>query len=132
MLERLMGATGWLTGEALAAGLSASPLATEDALADLVTDGEAEYKFGAGYRLSGTVLCRQALRTLLAGGGKRAIAGQEFKGIYRVGVAERRGDCGLVMYELGLPMPPPGPEQLARHREQINAILKFTTKGEAA
>lgn len=130
MLERLMTASGWLTPVAMAAGLSTSRMAIEDALADLVVEQSADYKPAAGYRLKGTVLCRQALRLLKTDGGQRAVKGHPFGAVYRVGVAEVRGG-GLVMYELELPLPPEGPDHLRLHMLQVDAILKFTKEGEA-
>lgn len=131
MLERLMTASGWLTPVAMAAGLSTSRMAIEDALADLVVEQSADYKPAAGYRLKGTVLCRQALRLLKTHGGTRAVRGHPAEGVYRLGVAEARADLGLVMYELALPLPPDGPDHLRLHLLQVDAILKFTKEGEA-
>lgn len=126
MLNRLLGAEGWTQREALADGLSTCPLAIDDALADLITDDAAEYKFGVGWRLKGTVLCREAMRTLKRERVQRAVKAQYFGDLVRIGVAEHRDGHGLVMYELELPAAAitDGP----RYMQQINAILKFTTK----
>lgn len=133
MVERLATSTGWLTSADLSAGLSTNRLAIEDAIADLVVEQTADYKPASGYRLKGTVLCRQALRTLKAQGGQRAVVGAPFKAVYRVGVAEvlDGGVGGVVLYELELPMPPAGPEHLQQHLLQAEQILKFTHRGNA-
>lgn len=130
MVERLATSTGWLTSADLSAGLSTNRLAIEDAIADLVVEQTTDYKPASGYRLKGTVLCRQALRTLTAQGGQRAVVGAPFKAVYRVGVAEVR-DGGVVLYELELPMPPAGPEHLQQHLLQVEQILKFSHRGNA-
>ena len=44
MLERLVMSPGWLTPATLAAGLSTSRPAIEDALADLVIEKKADYR----------------------------------------------------------------------------------------
>ena len=128
MLERLMLATSWQTRQALAEGLSSSPLAIDDALADLVMEQAADFKAAVGYRLQGTALCRQALRLLKTHGGQRAVKGHPFEGVYRLGVAEVR-DGAVVLFELEMPMPPEGPDCLQQHLQQVDAILKFTTRG---
>lgn len=127
MLNRLLGAEGWTQRDDLAAGLSTCPMAIDDALADLVTDDSAEYKPGVGWRLKGTVLCRQAMRTLKRERVQRAVKAQYFDKVVRIGVAELCAGFGLVMYELELPAIDidAGPKYMS----QVNAILKFTTKG---
>ena len=114
------------TWEALADGLSTCPMSIDDALADLVADDAAEYKQGVGYRLKGTVLCREAMRMLKRERVQRAVKAAPFDGMWRIGVAEHRPGYGLVMYELELPeiAITDGP----KYQQQINAILKFTTK----
>jgi len=127
MLERLARSGSWVAGPELAAGLSSSQMAIEDALADLVVEQLAEYKAAVGYRLKGTALCRQALRLLKTEGGARAVCARPLGAEYRVGVAEALADLGLVMYELALPLPPEGPDHLQQHMRQAEAIMKFTT-----
>lgn len=126
MIERLACAGTWVAGADLAQGFGRSELAIEDALADLVLDGLADYKVAVGYRLRATALCRQAVRLLKTNGGKRAVRAHVVGDEFRVGVAEQRA-LGLVMYELALPLPPQGPEHLVQHVRQADAILKFTT-----
>ena len=36
---------------------------------------------------------------------------------------------GVVMFELAMPMPAPGPLALAQHMAQINAVVEFTKGG---
>ena len=119
----------WMQRDALAANASSSPAAIDDALADLVLDGLAEYRMAIGYRLAGTVMTRKALRLMRAKGARRGVYGQQVKGEYRVGVAEQYDVLGLVMYELALPMPEAGPEGLAQHLRQVDAVMKFSTRG---
>ena len=126
MLNRLLGAEGWTQRDALASGLSTCLIAIDDALADLVADDAAEYKQGVGYRLKGTVLCREAMRMLKRERVQRAVKAAPLDGMWRIGVAEHRQGFGLVMYELELPY-------ISLHadgdgyQKQLNAILKFTT-----
>lgn len=131
MHRRLMLAVRWVSGVELAEGLSTSAPAIEDALADLVLEGLAEFDPDLGYRLSGSQLCRDALRSLTRGKLQRAVAGQSFLDCYRIAVAEHRQGFGLVTYELEFPNPPDGPDFLDLHMAQINQILKFTEQGVA-
>lgn len=134
MLERLMLATGWTSGPDLAEGLSTSEPAIEDALADLVIEGKADFKEAVGYRLKASVLCRHAARMLKTQGTRLAVKGHPFEGngktadTYRVGIAEQRDDIGLVMYELEMPMPPKGPDSLQQHLSQIDGIINFAER----
>ena len=64
MVLRLQLATRWVSGAELAQGLSHSPVAIEDALADLVADGHAQYQASLGFRLNASQLCRDSVRTL--------------------------------------------------------------------
>jgi biotin operon repressor len=138
MVERLIDSGTWCSGVELAAGLSASPVAIEDALADLVIEGQAEFRQAEGYRLAGGVQARRAAwllrnrKNTQGGRLRRAAFGTELGGNYRVGVAEMRNgvDCGpdglgLVMYELVMPMPPEGPDQVAHHMSQVQAVVDF-------
>lgn len=126
MLERLMDSGTWLSRAALAQGASTSAAAIDDALADLVLEKKAEYRQAVGYRLAGTELTRAAVKKLRCEGLSRSVLGCQVKDEYRVGVAERRDILGLVMYELALPMPPVGPDQLTEHLRQVNAVIEFT------
>lgn len=131
MHRRLMLAVRWVSGPELADGLSTSAPAIEDALADLVLEGLAEFDADQGYRLKASQLCRDATRMLLRRKVQRAVAGQSFEGCYRIGVAEHREGLGLVTYELEFPASADGPDFLDLHMAQINQILKFTEQGMA-
>lgn len=128
MHKRLMDAGTWISREALGDGASTSRAAIDDALADLVLEGKAEFRHAVGYRLAGTELTRQAVKKLRAESLSRAVLGRQVKDQYRVGVAEQRKELGLVMYELALPMPAPGPDQLVQHMRQIDAVVAFTKR----
>ena len=131
LLERLIDAGTWCSREELTAGTSSSQLALEDCLADLVVDGVAEYRKDAGYRLAGGVMARRAAQLMRRERLTRAVCANPMGGEYRVGVAERK-DCeslDMVMYELALPMPEPGPGGLAEHMRQVQAVMDLTTKG---
>lgn len=130
-LERLIDAGTWVTPGELKDGASSSVPAVEDALADLVVDGVAEYRRDAGYRLTGGVMARRAAQLLRREQLTRAVCAHPMGGEYRVGVAERkdRESLDLVMYELAMPMPEPGPESLARHMEQVQAVMDLSTMG---
>jgi len=126
MHERLMDSGSWLSRDALASNASTSPPAIDDALADLVMEGKAEFRQAVGYRLVGSELVRAAVKKLRAEGLSRQVLGRQVKAEYRVGVAERHDVLGLVMYELALPMPPDGPDHLNQHKRQMDALLEFT------
>lgn len=123
LLNRLLDADGWTQRDALTDGLSTCRVAIEDALADLVVEDAAEFKPGVGYRLKGTVLCREAMRTLKRERVQRAVKATSFGDMVRIGVAEQRADCGLVMYELELPAVALGDGP--KYQKQLNAILKW-------
>ena len=59
---------------------------------------------------------------------ERAVTGGQAGNVYRMGVAQvAAGE--LVLFELEIPMPPEGPDHLPQHLLQVDAILKFTTRG---
>lgn len=60
MLERLLASGHWMTRDALADGASSSPVAIDDALADLVLEKRAQYLRGVGYRAVGADAQRPA------------------------------------------------------------------------
>ena len=134
MLLRLIDAGDWMARTALVAELSSSPPAIEDALADLVIEGKSEYRSGYGYRLAGGVQARRAAWLLRRRNAPRATVGEQIKGEYRLGVAEMQpigpgGELSLVMFEMSIPMPADGPEQLDKHMRQIRAISDYSTRG---
>lgn len=129
MLERLMDCGTWMDRHALAANASLCAMAIDDALADLVIEGKAEYREHVGYRLAGTPVARRAVRMLQREKVSRAVYSQQVGKEYRVGVAERREGAdalGVVMYELALPMPAPGPKAAQQHLAQVQALCDFT------
>ena len=132
LLRRLVAAGTWQRRDVLAHRLENSPVATllvEDALADLVVEGKAVYRADVGYRLSGTALCRQAAKTLQTDKLARAVCAKQVGREYLVGVAQAHKDLGMVMYELAMPMPEPGPEALTQHLKQVDAVIALTTGG---
>jgi hypothetical protein len=136
MLERLLDCGTWVMRHDLVEGLSNSPPAIEDALADLVIEGFAEYRQAAGYRLAGSALARRAARMLRRSRTARAVCGKQVGNVYQVGVAEMRqlgasAALSLVMFDMSLPMPPDGPEHLEQHMQQINGVMAFAMHGVA-
>lgn len=129
MLDRLMASGTWMSRHALAQGASTSMLAIDDALADLVLEKKAEYRQSVGYRLAGSELTRAAAKTLREKGLIRAVCGRQVKGEYCVGVAEQHQAIGLVMYEMTMPMPAPGPMFLAQHLVQVQQVVEFSKRG---
>lgn len=63
-LRQLIAAGTWVAREDLL-GCAQSPVALEDALADLVMLGQADYQQGAGYRIKQPAVVRQAAKALL-------------------------------------------------------------------
>ncbi len=137
MLTRLQLATRWVTGEELAAGLTTSRVAAEDALGDLVAEGMAEYSADAGYRLNASQLCREAVRALQLeirtseqkNKFRRHVRCQAFENKCRVGVAEHRPREGQFMYELELDLPDDGGDINLR-AAQLLAIANKSIQGE--
>jgi hypothetical protein len=82
-----------------------------------------------GYRLAGTELTRSAVKQMRAQGLSRSVCGRPVRDEYRVGVAEVNAALGLVMYELAMPLPAPGPQALEQHMAQVNAVIEFTGRG---
>lgn len=129
MLERLIDSGTWMVRRDLVAGLSSSPPAIEDALADLVIEGKAEFRQQGGYRLAGGALERRAAYLLRSERSCRAVFGQQGGADYRVGVAEMRQlgprlEKTLVMYEVAMPMPPDGPKHLDLHQRQVWGVVQ--------
>lgn len=131
LLDALIAGGSWMTRDALQAAANCSQLAVDNALADLVTEQKVTWRENVGYRLAGTAVCRRAAQLMRAKGKKAAVVGMQHKGQYLVGVAETRAELGLVMYELSMPMPEPGPEALTRHLEQVGGVMKFFDQLEA-
>lgn len=130
-LNRLIAAGTWVNRERLVDGCSSMPAVIEDTLADLVVEGKAEYRSDMGYRLAGSAQARRAAQLLRQSKTKRAVFGEPVGKEYRVGVAElvQREGLDLVMYDMTLPMPEPGPDSLAQQKRMADEILEFAKKG---
>lgn len=101
---------GWVQRDALDA-LTTSRVALDDVLADLVTEGEAEFRRHIGYRLTGSLLVRRACQRLeQAPELQRVVLGYERQtdaGVQTVlGVAQRHPSLPgrLVGFEVELPL----------------------------
>ena len=114
-----------MSRDELQASRECSDVALEDALADLVVDGVADFRANVGYRLAGTGACRRAAQLMRRDGKRAAVVGLPSKDGYRVGVAEIRAELGLVMYELALPLPQPEEDALQVRLDQVDAVLDF-------
>lgn len=125
LLDALMDAGTWMSRVELHAGQECSEVALDDALADLVMQGQADWRQNVGYRLAGTGACRRAAQLLRREGKRAAVIGFAAKDGYHVGVAEQRAEIGLVMYELALPLPEPGQDALQVHLEQVGGVVEF-------
>lgn len=135
MLHRLVDSGDWMSRLELVADLSSSPPAIEDALSDLVIEGKAEYRSGAGfgYRLAGGVMARRAAWLLRRRRNARAVYGERVQDNYQVGVAEMRRlegqqELTLVMYEVSVPLPPDDLEHLDECMQRINAVRDFSMR----
>lgn len=131
LLNRLIASGTWVKREKLVDGCSSIPAVIEDALADLVVEGKAEYRADMGYRLAGSAQSRRAAWLLRQRKAKRAVFAEPVGKEYRVGVADlvQRGGLDLVMYDMSFPMPEPGPDSLAQQQRMADAILEFAKKG---
>ena len=131
MLGRLIDSGTWLDRAALVAGLSSSPLAQEDALADLVIEGKAVYRQAVGYRLAGSAVQRRAAFLLRQSRTAKAVFARQEKDEYRIGVAQMcqlqaGAELSLVMYEMSMPIPANGPDYLAQHTRQVQGVIDFS------
>lgn len=114
-------ASGTWVARARLGHLSSSVVALDDALADLVIEGRAEFREAVGYRIAGTELTRGALRRLHRHPELNRVVLAKQKDLQlRLGVAERRQAIGLVSYEMELP-PAADPESaLAQAQTFLN------------
>lgn len=129
MLERLIDTGDWLRRHELMHELTTSPVAAEDALADLVVDGKAEYQANKGYRLAGGVQARRAAWLMRRRRVARSVFAEPVGKEYRVGVAElqRLGpqqELSLVMFELAMPLA----TDLDEHLAQVRAVQDFSMR----
>lgn len=92
VLRRLMEAGTWVHPSELQ-DCSGSPLAMENACADLVMLGEAVYQPAAGYRLAKAPVVRQAVKALMADphGEPMRMVGRQTKEGVQMGIARRTG-----------------------------------------
>lgn len=107
-LRQLMAVGTWVAREDLA-HCSHSPVALEDALADLIMLGQAEYRPDAGYRLKQPSVVRQAAKALLERPKLRHFYQVlHVAGGVDVGAAHRTGpaDEDIALARLIVPSPP--------------------------
>lgn len=99
LLEALALAGTWVGRVHLVAQFPGrSPVAVEEALADLVSDGQAQYRANVGYRLAGELVARMAAKVAKAEGLEVAgVVGGKGSSC-AIGVAQDFGDDGLVTY----------------------------------
>lgn len=121
-LDRLIDAGTWVGRDELAALTTCAP-ALDDALADLVIEGLAQHHPHNGYRLAAPATARRAAQIQRRSGKRLAVVGAAGAKAYHVGVAEERPDVGLVLYEMEIPNPPPGPQALQQHLAQVWAVM---------
>ena len=101
VLEALALAGTWVgRAHLLAQFPGRSPVAVEGALADLVSDGQAQYRANVGYRLAGELVARMAAKVAKAEGLEVAGVVDLHPGTSgcAIGVAQDFGDDGLVTY----------------------------------
>ncbi|MFN4360502.1 MAG: hypothetical protein ACK4F4_07240 [Hylemonella sp.] len=132
LLERLIDAGTWVTPDELTQGVSTCPPAVEDALADLVIEGKADYREHSGYRLAGSLVQRRAAKLMLQAKRKSqaprrcGVASEVIGDEIHIGVAEERddvADLGMVMYQLAVPLPADPTERLATQQRAVQAVL---------
>jgi hypothetical protein len=131
LLDALIDAGTWMSRLELQARQECSVIALDDALADLVMEGLADFRANVGYRLAGSNVCRCAAQLMRRDGKRAAVVGVPHQDGYRVGVAEQRAAIGLVMYELAMPLPAPDQDALQVHLEQMSGVMEFVnSRGE--
>lgn len=126
LLERLMEAGTWVSPDELVESVSTCRPAVEDAVADLVIEGKAEYREHVGYRLAGSVLQRRAAKLMREQRTRRHAYGEKAGNEYRLAVvrqvpADARG-LDLVMYELSVPMPEDPTESLKAQQRLAQTV----------
>lgn len=136
LLERLMDAGTWVSPHELTDGISTCRPAVEDAVADLVIEGKAEYREHVGYRLAGSVLQRRAAMLFRENRNSQArrrtgVYGEARGREFRIAVVEERCTAVTdpVMYELSVPLPEDPTESLQTQERAVQALLdKFNTE----
>lgn len=124
VLHLLIDAGTWV-GRTELNTLTACMPALDDVLADLVTEGLLEHRKNVGYRLAASEAVRRAAQNQRRSGKAAEAVGMPGAGFYSLGVAEVRPETGLLLYELQLPNPEPGPNALGQFRAQLQGILEF-------
>lgn len=127
VLRRLMETGTWVHPSALK-DCAGSPLALENACADLVMLGEAVYQPAAGYRLARAPVVRKAVRELLADphGEPLRMDMIQVNGGLQVGLAKRTGadPLDVVMAAFFIPRPESAtPAEALNHPGQLLASL---------
>lgn len=125
----LIDSGSWVRREELAPLTTCVP-ALDDALADLVEAGQAEFRVNVGYRMTGSLAVRRAAWLQRHRKVKKAVFAEPDKsdGLFHVGVAEEIEGAGNVLWEITFPMPEPGPEALQQHLAQVDQVLEFANR----
>jgi hypothetical protein len=115
-------------------GLGHLPIPTENALADLVMLGMAEYQPGAGYRLAKPALARAAARDLMAApGDRRCVRMMQRAGRLDVGVAVRFGPLATDVAATVVEVPEPaGLEGVQAAEWAVGCMVRGMDAGGAA
>jgi hypothetical protein len=128
LVDTLIDSGTWMTREDLHVQLpDHSDVAMDDAIADLVIEGKADWRENVGYRLAGAPVARRAAQRLhrAPAGTKRFSLAIRLNDGFHIGVAEERADLGRVMYELALPPAAPGEDELDHLQRQVEGVLHF-------
>ncbi len=128
LLDALIVAGTWMSRDELATVRECSEVALEDALADLVVAGRADWRENVGYRLAGTAMCRRAAQLQRRERKRLAVVGVSHKDGYRLGFAEERDGLGLVMYEMALPLANPEEDAIGLRMRQLGAVMEFVNE----
>lgn len=120
-LTQLLRAGTWVARPELDRCSSCAP-ALDDALADLVATGMAEYRRDVGYRIAQPALVRQAAQDLMANPTLRhAVQVQVKADGTHVALAQRHDELGIVLARVTLP--PPADPSLEASLLQSQAVL---------
>ncbi len=110
-MRALLEAGTWVPREVFN-GMEHSPVAMDNALADLVMLGLATHQPAVGYRLAQPALLREVGRKLATAGTQREVLARLEGAEVQVGVALRNASGDLVVLGVRLPVPEGlGPEQ---------------------
>lgn len=128
--EALLRSGTWV-GREVFDGLGHLPVPTENALADLVMLGMAEYQRGAGYRLAKPALARAAARDLMAApGDRRCVRTRQREGALDVGVAVRFGPLATDVAATVVEVPEPaGLEGLQAAQWAVDCMVRGMDAG---